>query len=158
VVVELKSYGHAERLEERVIEIVEAAGMERETIFMSLEPSMSRRLKELRPSWRVGFVVARAVGDLTTLGADFLAVETQLATRAFVRQAHAAKHEVYVWTVNDPAFMFQLMSRGVDGLITDRPDLAREVMDRRSRMSDVERVWIALMIRLGVRPAAIEEP
>jgi glycerophosphoryl diester phosphodiesterase len=158
VIVELKSYGHAERLEERVIEVVEAAGMERETIFMSLEHSMSRRMKELRPSWRVGAVVARAVGDLTTAGADFLAVETQLATRAFVRQAHAAKQEVYVWTVNDPALMFQLMSRGVDGLITDRPDLAREVISRRSRMSDVERVFVALMIRLGVRGGAIEQP
>jgi glycerophosphoryl diester phosphodiesterase len=158
VVVELKSYGHAQRLEERVIEVVEAAGMERETIFMSLEHSMSRRIKELRPSWRVGLVVARAMGDLTTIGADFLAVETQLATRAFVRRAHAANQEVYVWTVNDPASMLQLVSRGVDGVITDRPDLAREVIDRRARMSDVERTWVALMIRLGVKPAAIEQP
>ena len=154
VVVELKSYGHAQRLEERVVEIVEAAGMERETIFMSLEHSMARRMKELRPSWRVGVLAAKTIGDLTTLRGDFLAVEKGLATRTFVRQAHQAGQEVYAWTVNDPAQMFQLMSKGVDGLITDRPDLARQVIDRRSGMSDAERLFIALMIRLGARPTA----
>jgi len=154
VVVELKSYGHAQRLEERVVEIVEAAGMERETIFMSLEHGMVRRLKELRPSWRVGALAAKAIGDLTTLRADFLAVEKGLASRTFVRQAHQAGQEVYVWTVNDPALMFQLMSKGVDGLITDRPDLARQVIDRRSGMSDAQRLFVALMIRLGARPPA----
>lgn len=157
VVVELKSYGHAQRLEERVVEIVEAAGMERETIFMSLEHSMAQRLKELRPSWRVGVLVAKAIGDLTTLRADFLAVEKGLASRTFVRQAHQAGQEVYVWTVNDPALMFQLMSKGVDGLITDRPDLARQVIDRRSGMSDAQRLFVAVMLRLGVRPPASED-
>jgi glycerophosphoryl diester phosphodiesterase len=152
VVVELKSYGHAQRLEERVVEIVEAAGMERETIFMSLEHDMSRRMKELRPSWRVGVLAAKAIGDLTALGADFLAVETGLATRDFVRRAHGAGQAVFVWTVNDPATMFQLMSRGVDGLITDRPDVARDVVDRRSAMSDAERLFVALLLRLGVNP------
>ncbi len=152
VVVELKSYGHSQRLEERVVEIVEAAGMERETIFMSLEHSMSKRLKELRPSWRVGVLAAKAIGDLTSLGADFLAVEKGLATRAFVRQAHQAGQQVYVWTVNEPAVMFELMSSGVDGLITDRPGVARDVVNRRSGMSDAQRLFVALMIRLGVRP------
>jgi glycerophosphoryl diester phosphodiesterase len=153
VVVELKSYGHAQRLEERVVEIVEAAGMANETIFMSLEHSMAGRLKELRPAWRVGVLAAKAIGDLTALRADFLAVEQGLATRAFVRQAHQAGQQVYVWTVNDPAAMFDLMSHGVDGLITDRPDLARDVVTRRSAMSDAQRLFMALMIRLGVTPA-----
>jgi glycerophosphoryl diester phosphodiesterase len=90
VVVELKSYGHSQRLEERVVEIVEAAGVANDTIFMSLDHDMIRRLKQLRPSWRVGVLVAKAIGDLTSLGADFLAVEASLATRGFVRRAHGA--------------------------------------------------------------------
>ena len=102
VVVELKSYGHYQRLEERVVEIVEAAGVANDTIFMSLDHDMVRRLKQLRPSWKVGVLVAKAIGDLTSLGADFLAVEASLATRAFVRRAHRAGQDVYVWTVNDP--------------------------------------------------------
>ncbi len=43
------------------------------------------------------------------------------------------------------------MSRGVDGLITDRPDLARVVVARRAELSDAQRVLVALLIRLGAQ-------
>jgi glycerophosphoryl diester phosphodiesterase len=56
-----------------------------------------------------------------------------------------------VWTVNDPVWMLTAMSRGVDGLITDRPDLARVVVARRAELSDAQRVLVALLIRLGAR-------
>jgi glycerophosphoryl diester phosphodiesterase len=155
VVVELKSYGHSQRLEERVVEIVEAAGVADETIFMSLDHDMIRRLKQLRPSWRVGALVAKAIGDLTTLGADFLAVEASLATRSFVRRAHRAGQEVYVWTVNDPAWMLAAMGRGVDGLITDHPDIARQAVERRSGMSDPQRILVALLVAMGAKAESL---
>jgi glycerophosphoryl diester phosphodiesterase len=154
-VVELKSYGHAQRLEERVVAIVEAAGMTNDSIFMSLDHGMVRTIKRLRPSWRAGVLVARAIGNLTSLEADFLAVEARLATRAFVRQAHRAGQDVYVWTLNDPAWMLAAMSNGVDGLITDKPDLARRVVERRAAMTDAQRIAVALLIRLGVRTDAL---
>ena len=155
VVVELKSYGHSQRLEERVVEIVEAAGVANDTIFMSLDHDMIRRLKQLRPSWKVGVLVAKAIGDLTSLGADFLAVEASLATRAFVRRAHRAGQDVYVWTVNDPAWMFASMANGVDGLITDLPDVAREVVERRGGMSDAQRILVALLVAMGAKTESL---
>jgi glycerophosphoryl diester phosphodiesterase len=155
VIVELKSYGHAQRLEEKVVAIVEAAGMVDDCVFMSLDHDMVRRMKQLRPSWRAGVLVAKAVGDLTSLGGDFLAVEARLATRSFVRRAHRAGQEVYVWTVNDPAWMLSAMSSGVDGLITDKPDVARIVVERRALMSDAQRVLVALLVRLGARTEAL---
>ena len=155
VVVELKSYGHAARLEERVVEIVEATGAADDTIFMSLDHAMARRLKQLRPAWNVGMLVAKAIGDLTSLGADFLAVEARLATRTFVRNAHRAGQDVYVWTVNDPAGMLAAISNGVDGLITDRPDIARAVVERRSRMSDAQRMLVALLIATGANTESL---
>jgi glycerophosphoryl diester phosphodiesterase len=36
-----------------------------------------------------------------------------------------------VWTVNDEAAMDALLDLGVDGLITDRPELLRTVLERR---------------------------
>ena len=155
VIVELKSYGHDDRLEERVAALVEAAGMENECSFMSLDREMVRAMKRLRPRWRVGLLAAKGLGDLTSLGADFLAVEARMATRRFVRRAHRAGQEVYVWTVNDPAWMLDTMGRGVDGLITDRPAMAREVVARRAELSDAQRILVALMVGMGARTDAL---
>ena len=58
-------------------------------------------------------------------------------------------------TVNDPAWMLRAMSNGVDGLITDTPDIARRVVERRAQMSDAQRVVVALLIRLGARTEAL---
>lgn len=149
VIVELKSYGHNQRLEERVAEIVEAAGMADDCIFMSLDHDMVKKMKRLRPSWRSGILVAKAVGDLTKLQADFLAVEARMATGRFVRRAHRAGQDVYVWTLNDPAWMLGAMSHGADGLITDNPELALRVAARRDGLSDAQRLLLALLIRLG---------
>lgn len=55
----------------------------------------------------------------------------RLVTRRVVRALHACGVEVHVWTVNDPRVMRQLLDIGVDGLITDRCDLARELIDSR---------------------------
>jgi glycerophosphoryl diester phosphodiesterase len=147
--IELKSYGHDEHLEEKVVALVEAAGMHDDCIFMSLDHEQVRRMKELRPTWRCGLLAAKAVGDPTALKADFLAVENKVATARFVRRAHRAGMPVYVWTLDDPAKMFQAMSFGADGLITNKPELGRRLVERRDQMSDAQRLLGALLIKLG---------
>jgi glycerophosphoryl diester phosphodiesterase len=46
-----------------------------------------------------------------------------------VRALHEAGFKVVPWTTNDPAKMKTLISLGVDGIITDRPDLLRKVVE-----------------------------
>lgn len=52
----------------------------------------------------------------------------RIVTPHFVRDAARRNIPVHVWTVNDPAHMRRLLDWGVDGLITDRPDLAALVL------------------------------
>lgn len=156
VMIELKSYGHNQNLEEKVAAIVEAAGMQNQAVYMSLDHGMVAKMKQLRPSWTVGVLAAKAVGDSTTLPGDFLAVEARMANARFIRRAHRAGKDVYVWTVDDPAWMLAALSRGADGLITNKPAVAREVVARRAKMSDSQRMLAALLLRAGARTEALE--
>jgi glycerophosphoryl diester phosphodiesterase len=53
---------------------------------------------------------------------------TRVVSPRFVRDAHDAGIAVQVWTVNEAADMRRLLGWGVDGLISDRPDVAVEVV------------------------------
>ncbi len=55
----------------------------------------------------------------------------RIVTPGLVRRAHAAGVHVHVWTVDDPDEMAQLLDRGVDGLMTDRTDILRDVLRER---------------------------
>ena len=108
-------------------------------------------MKELRPEWKTGLLTAVALGDLTEVDADFLAVKASIATRPFIRAAQERRKQVLAWTVNDPISMSSLIGRGVDGLITDKPGLARNVLEMRKNLSSVERLLIELAGLLGVQ-------
>jgi glycerophosphoryl diester phosphodiesterase len=55
----------------------------------------------------------------------------EVVTPGFIRRAHALGLVVHVWTVNEPAEMRRLLQLGVDGIVTDRADLLRDVLQER---------------------------
>ncbi|WP_327251681.1 glycerophosphodiester phosphodiesterase [Streptomyces sp. NBC_01244] len=55
----------------------------------------------------------------------------RVVDRRFVRTAHERGLQVHVWTVNEPERMEALLDLGVDGIMTDRIDILRTVLDRR---------------------------
>ena len=57
---------------------------------------------------------------------------TQVTSPRFVADAHRAGLGVQVWTVDTAADARRLLDWGVDGLITDRPDLIVPVVGRRA--------------------------
>ncbi len=81
------------------------------------ENKLKTRLSELFPGRR-----------LKRCGADFVSPNYRLLKLFFMRRMR--ERDVYVWTVNDVDLMEKLMKKGVDGLITDRPDLACKVRSK----------------------------
>jgi len=51
-----------------------------------------------------------------------------IMTKLFIREAHAKNIAVEPWTVDDPELMKQYIEWGVDGIMTDRPDLMIDVV------------------------------
>jgi glycerophosphoryl diester phosphodiesterase len=65
--------------------------------------------------------------------ARFAHLPAPLINRRLVVRARALGLRVITWTVNVPARMHRLLDAGVDGIITDRPDLLREVLIARDQ-------------------------
>ncbi len=155
--IELKFYGHDKQLEQRVVDIVEAHGMENDVVLMSLEPAVVGRVKELRPDWTVGLLTAVAIGDLSKVDADFLAINAKIATRRLIKSTHRQGKAIHVWTVNDPVTASILAGRGVDNIITDDPAMVQEVLAQRATLGPSERLLIQFAGLLGIEPKIAEQ-
>jgi len=159
VLIELKYYGHDVELEPRVARIVRETGMSADVAVMSLKIAGVRKMQALRPGWPHGILAATALGDLSALDAEFLAVNTGQVSLNLIRRTHAQGKKLYVWTVDDPVTMVRMISMGVDGLITDEPALARRVMEARNRLTAPERLmlWLSDQLRLKTFDLVAEE-
>ena len=115
----------------------------------SFQEARVRRLRELLGAelcWSpgpLGVFRVWATGHGLPLGApDCAALQVPtyfrgipLVTRKLVRAAHARGLQVHVWTVDKREEMERLLDLGVDGLMTDRPTLLRDVLRTRGLWS-----------------------
>jgi glycerophosphoryl diester phosphodiesterase len=131
------------------VEAIRAAGATARVLIGSFRPA--RRLQAVRmlpgvatsvsSRGAVAAVAAATSGNLRALRRvlrDVQAVqlpESVLCMKPFTPRAvsafHAAGVEVHAWTINDVGSMERLLDAGVDGIITDRADLAMPVVQRR---------------------------
>ena len=72
------------------------------------------------PPWRCLQVPVRSRG-------------VRIVDRRFVEHAHRKALQVHVWTIDDPDEMHDLLDLGVDGLMTDRPAVLRDVLVERDQ-------------------------
>ena len=99
---------------------------------MSLGPASTTALRI--SSWLPGGAGARIRDRLGAFGAAQVPLyqwRIPVVDRKFVESAHEAGLVVHVWTVDDEDTMSRLLDIGVDGLMTDRPTLLRDVLMRR---------------------------
>ncbi len=150
LLIELKYYGHDKDLEAQVIAAVEQAGMSDQIAIMSLKYPAVEKMRSLRPGWQTGALAATAAGDIAALDVDFVAVNAVTANTRLVRRLREQNKKLFVWTVNNPLDMSAMLSLGVDGLITDEPELAREVIAARRDLNGLERLYLVLLEHLGL--------
>jgi len=108
-----------------IVELVESRGLVERVILQSFDHRSLQAVRKLNPAIRLS---ALTVGrtDLATyaeFGAAIWSPRASDLTPGLLERAHAAGMSVVPWTVNDPKDMRRLIDMGVDGLISDRPDV-----------------------------------
>jgi glycerophosphoryl diester phosphodiesterase len=76
---------------------------------------------------------------LAAAGVRCAQIPAAMATRGFLRRAHALGLQVHVWTVNDRTEMTCLLDLGADGIMTDEVVLLRDVLAKRGQWNPAER-------------------
>lgn len=115
----------------RTLQVVQKEAPEIPTVYLTVEKGFMDSIQRDKPvsPWTAGFHVSRHGGSIPRMvkaagGAVWSPYHAE-TTRDQVKEAQSLGLKVVVWTVNDPADMRRLIEWGVDGIISDRPDLLR---------------------------------
>ncbi len=105
---------------------VAEAGLRDRVIVQSFDHRSLRAIRLVDPEIRLAALTRdppRDPGEYATWGASIWSPRASTLDADLMSQAQGAGLLVIPWTVNDPDDMQELIELGVDGLITDRPDL-----------------------------------
>jgi len=138
--IEIKLNGHERNLVESVVRIIEETGFESQCIVTSLSRGALDEVERLNPRLGRGYIVYQTMGRIERIDTGHVMLEATLATPLALMAAHDAGKEVHVWTVNDATRMSFMIDRGVDGILTDYPELLVGVLQQRAELTDLERL------------------
>lgn len=144
VIAEIRKHGMARRtmiqsFDWRTLQVIQKEAPEIRTMYLSsprtLGGSKSADGSTGPSPWLAGFDPSRFGGSVPravhAAGGRIWAPNQTFVTPAMLAEARSLGITVIPWTVNDPAMMAKLLEMGVDGIISDRPDLVREEMKKR---------------------------
>ena len=123
-------------LEAAVTDTIVRYGMLERVIVSSFNPARLRRMRRINPAIPLGFLYRKEFWPYWFLGRVLrrrLRYEADhpnetLVTPKYMAWARRAGVRVNPWVINDPARMKALRDLGVDMIITDRPDVLRDVL------------------------------
>jgi glycerophosphoryl diester phosphodiesterase len=141
VIAEIRSAGMADRtmvqsFDWSTLQVVQNEAPEIRTMYLTSPQTLKRASYAGYSVWLAGFApelhgdsVPRAVH---AAGGKIWAPSHTSLTPAILAEAHALGIVVIPWTVNEPSMIAKLLDMGVDGIISDRPDLVQtEIRKRR---------------------------
>lgn len=130
--IEMKNNGHGMLLAEKTVDLIQAHSFEKECTVTSFDAKLLYTVKKLNPQIKTGLIVGQKTENIVAImqSSDFdvISAAYPLVTESFMKLAEAHQKEVYVWTVNQPTIMKQMLALGVSSIITDHPDQLVQVM------------------------------
>ncbi len=116
----------------RTLQLVQQQAPSIPTVYLTLQRGSGQTVAlDKATSWTAGFNPADHGGSLPrtikAAGGTVWSPYFGDVTETLIAEAHALDLRVVVWTVNKREDMARMIEIGVDGIISDRPDLLREV-------------------------------
>lgn len=119
-------------MEEKVIAAVREWGMTEQVVISSFNHYSLVHFKSLAPEMRSGILYGEGLYRpweyAASIGADALHADYHAVLPEWVAEAAAHGVSYHPWTVNDPERMKALIEAGVAGIITDYPDVLRDLL------------------------------
>lgn len=121
-------------LEEKILKLTKEMGMEDRVIYSSFNHSTIAKIHELNPEAKTGFLYADGTIDMPEYGKAHGVTALHPALYnvqypQFMEKCKAAGLKVNVWTINRPEYVEMAKAAHVDAVITNYPDMAREVLE-----------------------------
>ncbi len=136
LLIELKAVSGKEReiLVDQILALIEKYDFEKDCILMSLDFDLIQLVRQKNPSLKTGCCMFGNLGkttveDLLSLDCDFVVIEENMVSNSFISSCRRAWLPVYVWTVDMEENMRKYLDMGVNGLISDKPYLVKEVLE-----------------------------
>ncbi|WP_339208046.1 glycerophosphodiester phosphodiesterase [Paenibacillus sp. FSL K6-3182] len=129
LIIDLKPYGSGEQLAEHVVALIEQFDMVQDCYIQSFDRSTLQHIRSLNPEINIGQILYFALGDLSLLDVDFYTIEQIMLTEQLVERAHKKGREVWVWTVNSERNLKEVLKFEIDGIITDYPARAHNMVE-----------------------------
>ena len=127
--IELKPAGNGEELAKKTVALIEKYNMAGDCVITSFSSSALLAVKSCNESIKVGYILSAAYGDFYDMkNIDFFSVNAAYLSKRTIDAIHNSGKQVYAWTVNNKESIKNLTNKGVDGVITDNPVLARETI------------------------------
>lgn len=128
LLIEIKTHGYeTDDMLERLIALLDTHDVLDIHYIQSLNLPIMNELEQLQPRLITGLVFAVAYGKLPQTDADFIAIEQSFASDSIQQQVNGAGKDLFVWTVNDARGMQHYFEQNIDGVITNRPDVANAI-------------------------------
>ncbi len=144
LMIELKINGHNPNLTRDVLDLARNADTLQRYSFISLDYDALQQIRRLDPDQNIGLLISANIGNINSLDVDFLALSKSLVDPSLVAEAREMERPVYVWTIDDENEMFRMLDLGVDGIITNRPGVLRNLLNDMDALSETERLVLLI--------------
>ncbi len=127
--IELKPADNGTALAKNTVRLIEKYNMVNDCVITSFSESALKAVKTYNQEIKVGYILSAAYGDFYDMkNVDFFSVNAAFLSKRTIDAIHNSGKRVYAWTVNNKEAIKNLTNKGVDGIITDNPVLARETI------------------------------